>query len=142
MPGNLLRSFAVKSIVAAIFLALFGVSLIASGCATGLTSKKPATTADGYGWTRGNLILTTIHSISECHDATRSALASLGIDVVSDETDKLSGKIEGRGPEGESVTVNLIPQGLYVTRIEVRVGSPGSRADSELIADSIHRYLP
>jgi hypothetical protein len=125
---------------AAMFAVLVGMSLILSGCLAAAVGGAAAG-AGGYAWSTGKLSFTTPHSIRECHDATISALQDLGITVLSDRSDNLSGRIKGETATGDPVAVDLEPQASGITKIDVRVGFWGSHTHSVRIADAIKRHL-
>jgi hypothetical protein len=115
------------------------MSLIVSGCVAAF-AVGAAGGAGGYAWASGKLTFTTSHGISECHDATLSGFNDLKIIVVSDSTDRLSGKIKGKTQTGEAVAVDLEPQASNVTKIDVRVGF-ANRTQATSVADAIKRHL-
>ena len=126
--------------VLTIFSVLVALSVVTSGCVV-LVAGGAAAGAGAYAWVNGKLTFTSVNSVTECHNATISAFGDLGIEVVSDRTDRLSGRIKGQTATGDPVTVDLEPQASDVTRIEVRVGFWGSRSKSVRIADAIRRHL-
>ncbi|MBI5118218.1 DUF3568 family protein [Candidatus Poribacteria bacterium] len=124
------------SLVAGLVLASFMISGCVAAAAAGAAGG-----AGTYRWARGKLTFTSNYTVTECHDATISAFKELGITVVSDSTDKLSGRIKGTTPTGESVSVDLEPQGMRITNIDVRVGFWGNQGQSTKVADTIKKYL-
>jgi predicted small secreted protein len=124
-----------SAVVAALLLASFMIS----GCVAAAAGAAGGVGA--YRWGQGKLTFTTNYTVTECHDATISAFKELGITVVSDSTDKLSGRIKGTTPTGESVAVDLEPQGMRVTSIDVRVGFWGNQGQSTKVADTIKKRL-
>ncbi len=119
---------------------LIVLSTLLSGCIV-LFAGGAAAGAGTYVWVRGKLTFTSVDDVRVCHDATVSAFRDLGIQVVSDNTDLLSGKIRGETNTGDSVKVDLEPEASNVTRIEVRVGFWGSHSKSVRVADAIKRHL-
>lgn len=118
-----------------------GMSLLISGCVALFAAGGVAAGAGGYAWAKGKLSFITAHNIMQCHDAAIAALADLDVAVTGDTTDMLSGKIYGRTALNEGITIDLEPQARDITKIEVRVGFWGDRAQSERIADQIKRHL-
>ena len=125
---------------AAVFTVLIGMSVVVSGCLAAVAGGAAAG-AGGYAWATGKLSFTSSHSITECHDATISALNDLGIHILSDRTDRLSGRIKGETATGDEVAVDLEPQGSTITKIDIRVGFWGNQTHSVRIADAIKRHL-
>ena len=121
--------------------ALAGVSLFLSGCVTAVVVGV-AGGAGGYAWSSGKLSFTTSHDVKACHEATIPALAELGVDVTSDTTDMLAGRIKGVTATGEDVKIDLEPQSTHVTKVDIRVGFWGNKARSQMIADAIKKRLP
>ena len=121
--------------------ALVGVSLFLSGCVTAVVVGV-AGGAGGYAWSSGKLSFTTSHDITACHDATISALAGLNVDVTGDTTDMLAGRIKGVTATGENVTIDLEPQSMHVTKMDIRVGFWGNKVREQMIADAIRKNLP
>jgi len=120
--------------------ALVGMSLLVSGCAVALVAGA-AGGAGGYAWASGKLSFSADHNIDECHNATISALSELRIKVTGDTTDKLIGRVKGVTATNKEVTIDLEPQSLHVTKIDIRVGFWGNETQSTMIADAIKRHL-
>ncbi len=117
------------------------IAVLFSGCVGAAVAAGAAGGAGGYRWASGKLSFNTTHSLTHVHGATLSAFRDLDITVTSDVTDKLSGRIKGETPIGESVAVDLEPQGANITKLDIRVGFWGDRGKSEKIADAIKRHL-
>jgi hypothetical protein len=117
---------------------LLGISLLVSGCVAAVAA---AGGAGGYVWSRGKLSFTTSHDIDSCHDAAISALTSLDIKITGDTTDSMAGRIKGETATGEDVTVDLEPQSIRVTKIDIRVGFWGNEGQARKIADKINQRL-
>ncbi len=113
--------------------------LILSGCA----SAPPAQTStrNGYTWSRGKLVFSAPHTLQKCHDATIFAFINLDVSVEGDSTTRDGGRIVGKTGAGESVTVDLVPESINLTKLRVRVGVMGNEGQSRLIADNIRRNL-
>ena len=124
----------------ALTAALIGISLMVSGCVAAVVVGA-AGGAGGYAWASGKLSFTTNHGIDDCHDATVSALAALGVRITGDTTGKLAGRIKGITATSEEVTIDLEPQSMRVTKIDVRVGFWGNQTQSTMIADAIRKRL-
>jgi len=120
--------------------ALVGMSLLVSGCAVALVAGA-AGGAGGYAWASGKLSFSADHNIDECHNATISALSELRIKVTGDTTDKLIGRVKGVTATNKEVTIDLEPQSIHVTKIDIRVGFWGNETQSTMIADAIKRHL-
>ena len=120
--------------------ALVGMSLLVSGCVAALAAGA-AGGAGGYAWASGKLSFSTDHNIDECHNATISALSELRIKVTGDTTDKLIGRVKGVTATNKEVTIDLEPQSMHVTKIDIRVGFWGNETQSTMIADAIKRHL-
>ena len=120
--------------------ASLAISILVTGCVAAL-AVGAAGGAGGYAWASGKLSFTTPHGIGECHDATISSLSDLKIKLISDQTDRLAGRIKGQTATGDAVTVDLEPQPPNITKIDVRVGFWGNKTRSTMIADGIKRHL-
>lgn len=121
-----------------ILAALLGVAMIVSGCAVAVAGAAAGTGT--YVWASGKLSFTTMHGIEAARKAALSGLRDMDVTVTSDVYDKLSGKIKGKTSLDESVAVDLEPQAVNVTKIDVRVGIM-DRAAATTIADAIKRHL-
>lgn len=119
---------------------LVGISLMASGCVAALAAGA-AGGAGGYAWASGKLSFTTPHNIGESHEAAVSALGGLGIRITGDTTDKLAGRIKAVTATNEEVTIDLEPQALRITKIDIRVGFWGNKTQSTMIANAIKKRL-
>jgi hypothetical protein len=126
-----------KILVAIVAVAV--LSMVFSGCVAFVAGAAGG--AGGYAWASGKLSFTTEHSIGESHDATVAALKDLDIAITGDQTDKLAGKVKGVTPTNDAVTVDLEPQASNITKIDIRVGFWGNKAESTKIADAIKRHL-
>ncbi len=124
----------------ALTAALIGISLMVSGCVAAIAAGA-AGGAGGYAWVSGKLSFTTNHGIDDCHTAAVSALAALGVRITGDTTGKLAGRIKGITTTSEEVTIDLEPQSMRVTKIDVRVGFWGNQIQSTMIADAIRKRL-
>ncbi len=124
-------------ILAAVFV---GMSLMVSGCVA-VVAAGAAGGAGGYRWSSGKLTFTTTHSIGQCRDAALAAFKDLDLAVVSHAGDQLAGKIQGRTGMDDPVTVDLEPQALNVTKIDIRVGFWGDKEKEKRIADAMQRHL-
>lgn len=121
--------------------ALVAASLLMSGCVAAVVVGV-AGGVGGYAWSNGKLSFTTPHDVKACHDAAIPALAELGVDVTSDNTDLLAGRIRGVTATGEDVKIDLEPQSIRVTKVDIRVGFWGNKTRSEMIANAIKKNLP
>jgi hypothetical protein len=127
-----------------IFTSIFvAVAMIASGCATTLDwfGLGPESGAGDNAWMAGKLSFTTSNNITNCHDATVGALKDLDLMLVSDQTDKLAGRIRARTSIGKTVVINMDPLGGDITKIGIRMGYIGDKVQSEKIADRIKKRL-
>ena len=118
--------------------ALVSISLLASGCVAVVAA---AGGVGGYAWSSGKLSFTTDHNISEAHDAAISAMGELGITITGDTTDTLAGRIKGITATNEEVTIDLEPQSVRITKIDIRVGFWGDETQEMRIADAIKKRL-
>ena len=118
-----------------ILTAVVVMSLLGAGCVT--TGAAPR--ADGYAWSRGGkLSFTASNHIGACHHAIIYAFTDLDIAVVGDTTDTQVGRVIGQTSLGESVTGDLEPQSLYVTKIDVRVGMRGNQGQAIMPSRIFH----
>jgi uncharacterized protein YceK len=122
----------------ALLTVLLGISLLVSGCVAVVAA---AGGAGGYAWSRGKLSFTTSNDIDTTHDAAISSLTALDVKITGDTTDSMAGRINGLTATGEDVTVDLEPQSVRTTKVDIRVGFWGNEAQSRMIADEMQDRL-
>jgi hypothetical protein len=111
--------------------------LVVSGCVVAAAAGG----AGGYAWSRGKLSFTTPNDIHACHEAAISSLTALNIQVTGDTTSTMSGRIKGLTESGEDVTIDLEPQSVRSTKVDIRVGFWGNEGQSRLIAEKMQSRL-
>ena len=127
-------------------LALAALTLANGGClwiAAGATGGA----AVGYAYAKGKVCGMFNASFGDTWQATRTALGELGMRIVKEERDGLTGFVESRTADGEHVRIYLraqpspFPADGEVTRACVRIATFGDRPVSERILDQIGLHL-
>jgi Protein of unknown function (DUF3568) len=124
-------------ILAAAALANSGCLVVAAGVGAGA--------AAGYVYMEGNIHRSYAANLDDVQNATRTALADLGMPVVGESREGASGSLESRTTDGERVRIFLNAQegdpAGPLTRVGVRVATFGDRPVSERLLDQIGAHL-
>jgi hypothetical protein len=121
-------------IVAAIF------SLITmSGCIPLLIGA--AAGAGGITYAKGALVQNVDHTVSEVHKAGVAALKKLDLFVTEDKLDKHTAVIRAEYNDGQKIQVFIDALTERSSKITIRIGTFGDRAQSEIILDAIQKKL-
>ena len=94
-----------------------------------------------YVWVKGALEQNLNATAEKVHDATTKALNSQKLTIVLDQADRLKAKVVAEFSDGQNVTVEINALTEKTTKIQIRVGILGDKAKSELILNTIKRYL-
>ncbi len=124
------RLFAVITVAAA--------TCFHAGCALLLIGGAGAA---GYAYVNGECEKFYPYAMDQTWAAVRDAVQSMGLPVVREASDALSGRLESRTAEGDKVTITLKPKGA-VTDVRIRVGVFGDEDESGLILAEIDKRLP
>ncbi len=123
--------------------ALVGLSLLVSlgGCVTTAVGGGPNVAVGTYSYFTRTLDVIYGIPLADIWPITLAAVESLQLRIDRQNVDGLGGSIEARRADGTPVQVQLKPVGERSTRINVRVGVLGDRAQSERIHRTIRNQL-
>jgi len=97
--------------------------------------------AGAYLWSEGNLVRHYSQPISTAWEGARFALRDLGLAVEEQKIDSHQGQLTAKRSNGVPVMVTLERWTERETRVSVRVGALGDRAESERVHEAIARAL-
>jgi len=124
------------------------LALTSSGClAAAITAGAVGAGAAGYAYYQGAVPRDYPTGMDQAWNATQSALAELGMPVVSAVRDNDSANIESRTGDGAKVKISLEPRASRVpadgqwTHVSVRVAMFGDHPVSERIMNQIDAHL-
>ena len=125
-------------ILAAVALANSGGLVVAAGAAAGA--------ATGYLYMEGNIHRFYAANLDDVQNATRTALADLGMPLIGESREGGSGFLESKTTDGERVRIYLDVQDSGdpagpLTRVGVRVATFGDRPVSQRLLDQIGAHL-
>jgi Protein of unknown function (DUF3568) len=134
-----LARWAAYVLFAVLVLGQAGCLLVACGVAGGA--------AAGYCYTQGKVCQTYHADLLDSWMATRTALAELGMPVVTERRDGSEGYLETRTADADKVRIYLetfpgrVPADGLVTRVSVRVATFGDHLLSNRILDQVSQHL-
>lgn len=137
---NLLQYRTASLLLIALALANSGCLVIAAGAAGGAAGCA-------YAYGKGKVCSTYTAGFGDTWAALHTALQELGMPVVSEEREGLTGLVESKTADGERVRIHIdslaskIPAEGEVTRVCVRVATFGDRPVSERLLDQISAHL-
>jgi hypothetical protein len=137
LRGN--RNWAMYLVVASAALFQSGCLLVAAGAAGGA--------AAGYAYYKGRTCQSYIANFEDAWAATHTALAELGLPILSEERQTNCGVIKSQTSDGDRVRIALdeipsrIPAEGSLTRICVRVGTFGDHPVSERVLYQVGAHL-
>jgi hypothetical protein len=119
------------------------LSLLVGGCVTANIGAGSGTGAGvgSYSYITGELQATYSVPIEDLWPRAVAAVEGLHLSIDSKYMDSLGARIEARRADGTPVKVQLEPTGERSTTIDVRVGTFGSRDQSERIHTAIQKQL-
>jgi hypothetical protein len=126
-------------VVASATLCQGGCLLVAAGAAGGA--------AAGYAYYKGRICQSYVADFEDAWAATHTALAELGLPVISEERQTNCGTIKSQTSDGDRVRIALdvipsrIPVEGSLTRICVRVGTFGDHPVSERVLSQVGAHL-
>ena len=94
-----------------------------------------------YVWVKGALEQNLNASAERVHTATIKALDRQKLTIASDQADRLKAKVVAEFSDGQNVTIEINALTEKTTKIQIRIGVLGDKAKSELILNTIKRYL-
>jgi len=119
-------------------LILFCSVLTLSGCWVLLGA---AAGAGGYAWVSGVLQSEFEVSNEKLAAATEKGLKRLALPIKEKSVDHLTAKFKSELADGNDVTIDINAITEKSARIKIRVGLLGDQKQSEMIMDSIKKYL-
>jgi hypothetical protein len=122
--------------------AMLLVACCQSGCTALVIGGAGAAGVAGYAYMKGECDRTYPYPIAQTFPAVRDAVASMGLPVVKEAVDELSGRLESRTADGQKVTIELEPIGPAVTKVEIRIGTFGDENAARQILARIDERLP
>jgi hypothetical protein len=120
------------NLLAALTIALTGTGCIALAVGAGV---------GGYAFYKGELKSTESVSLDRLWVATQSAVASLGLNVVSESKDGLSAEVKAKGADDKPITIKLERVGESSTELRIRAGNFGDESQARQIGDAIRQRL-
>ena len=110
-----------------------------SGCVAVVAGA--AVGAGGYAWVKSALIKEFDVSSVKLQEATRKALRDLDLDLLIDDSDRLTAKITSKFADGKSVGIAINAITERSSKIKIRVGWVGDKMKSEMILNAIESNL-
>lgn len=122
------------------------LALTNSGCLLA-TAGIAGGVVTGYAYCKGKVCETYNAGCDDSWEATRTALAELGMPIVKEERKGAEGFIESRTADGERVRIYLqaenskIPAEGPIAQVCVRIATFGDRSVSDRILDQVGMHL-
>ena len=107
------------------------------GCAVALVGAGAGSVA----YLKGDLEAVLDKNVDQAYQATLKALDKLEISATKKEKDALSAVIIGRTAEDKKVAIKLKAAENNLTKLSIRIGMFGNRAQSQVIYDEIRKHL-
>lgn len=95
----------------------------------------------GYAWVNGELAKDYPVSTEKLYRAALRGVKSLNLIIVSEKSDRLSGKINAKFADGKTVDVNVEAVTERAAKLKVRVGIFGDKTKSEMVLKAIEKNL-
>ena len=127
----------IKKISLVVLLLLVVVSL--SGCFALFLGA--AAGAGGYAWVSGALEKDFLVSSETVQKAAGRGLKDLGLEIIQEERDRLSGRFRSKFADGQSLKVDIKALTEKSARLRIRVGVFGNRIRSEMVLSVIEKYI-
>ena len=121
----------------AFVLMICGSLICLQGCAVALIGAGAGSVA----YLKGNLEAVLEEDVDQTYQAALKALDKLEISATKKEKDALSAVVVGRTAADKKITIKLKAAENNLTRLSIRVGVFGSRAQSQAIYDEIKKHL-
>jgi len=129
------KTMAKKQIFLALLVCLSAVFM--QGCAVALVGAGAGTVA----YLKGSLEAVVDEEIGDVFDATVKALKELKIPTTKTQEDALAAIVVGRTVEDKKITIKLKATENNMTKLSIKIGMFGDRAQSQLIYDKIKKRL-
>jgi len=114
------------------------VVLLTPGC---LLLLGAGAGAGGAAFVMGKLDAELDGSVKKVHGATVASLKSLDMQILKNQVDKLSGKVESKTADDKDVWIHLDSVTRSKTEISIRVGYLGDETRSRRILETIQKRL-
>ena len=123
-----------------LFLALFSVNLC--GCAVALLAGGALVGGLGTAhWSAGKLTQEVDSPYDKTIQASKSALESLGLDIVRVTKKKNIAQVMSKYTNGKTIWVDIHNVSESAARVEIRVGAISDKEAAQIILDRIKKYL-
>lgn len=113
--------------------------LLNFGCAALLVGAGAGTA--GAIWYKGKLQETVSASVPRVHQAIKSGVRDLNIEITEDKFDNLTAEVRGVLADDRKVSIDAESINSSNTKLSIRVGAFGDKELSQSIIDAIKKYL-
>ena len=120
-----------------VFIVICAGVIAVQGCAVALVGAGAGSVA----YLKGDLEAVLDKNVDQAYQATLKALDKLEISATKKEKDALSAVIIGRTAEDKKVAIKLKAAENNLTKLSIRIGMFGNRAQSQVIYDEIRKHL-
>ena len=129
-----------KKMAVLMFLALFSLSLC--GCAVALLAGGALVGGLGTAhWASGKLTQEVDVPYEKTIEASKSALESLGLDIVRVTKKKNIAQVMSKYTDRKTIWIDIHNVSQTVSRIQIRVGAISDKEAAQIILDRIKKYL-
>ena len=118
---------------------LLAVVMASAGCFAVLVGA--AAGAGGYAWVKGALVKEFNVSAAELHAAAAKGVGDLGLVVLDDRADRLTGYIRADFADGTHAKINIRALTELSSEMRIRVGLLGDKNQSEMILNAVRENL-
>jgi hypothetical protein len=122
-----------------VFLLIFGLPLLALGCAAAVIGGAAGASAVLY--SKGELKSTENAPIDKVYDAAIETMNSMHLDVVSKDKDALNAKLLAKKENGDNIDIKLEQKPNNLTEMKIRVGAFGDEDQARLIQEKIRERI-
>jgi hypothetical protein len=110
----------------------------ASGC---LVVAAGAATGVGVAYVKGDLEAVVDAPVERATEASKQACEEMGLILISSSSDALMGVVEARRADDTRVKITIRPMGEQSSKLFIRIGTFGNKAESMAIYDKIKAAL-
>ena len=129
-----------KKMAVLLFLALFSANLC--GCAVALLAGGALVGGLGTShWVSGKLVQEVDTPYDKTIQASKSALESLGLDIVRATKKRNIAQVMSKYTDGKTIWIDIHNVADSAARLEIRVGAISDKEAAQIILDRIKRYL-
>jgi hypothetical protein len=109
-----------------------------SGCVAVVVGAAAVT---GYAYVSGEIEATETASLTQAWDASLAAMGDLKFTVMNRTKDALEGEIKARDAKDTTIKIQLKYVSKNLTKVQIRVGTFGDEARSQIILGKIREHL-